>query len=231
GVQGVAEGDHGVRLGVGDHAVALTGGRLVVPEFGADPAGVHEADDLVLAARAVLLEVPLHGVGEHVAGGGVAHAVVALGAVLVGGLGVGRRGGEIPGHGADGFGADDSGLIDRGIRDVGDVGDDLGLHATARALGQRGGYQLGGGGDVPVALLVGPQRDGAEVLGAGTGLDDRALLTLLAGDGGVEVVGAVGVAVEDRVDLPGGLLDDLVEDRVGVVRGDAGIGVRAGALV
>src|SRR5699024_267808 len=182
--------------------------------------------------------------GEHVAGGGVAHAVVALGgglvadrrvrgadAVLVGGLGVVPRGGEIPGHGADGFGADDGGVRDRGVRDVGDVGDDRGVDVAALALGQRGGHQLGGGGDVPVALLVGPQRDGADVLGAGTGLDDRALLTLLAGDGGVEIVGAVGVAVEDRVDLPGGLLDDLVEDRVGVVRGDAGIGVRAGALV
>src|SRR5699024_4804935 len=71
----------------------------------------------------------------------------------------------------------------------------------------------------------------AQVGGARAGLDDRALLALLAGDGGVVVVGAVGVAVEDRVDLGGGLLDDLVEDRVGVGRGDAGVGVRAGALV
>src|SRR5699024_7836065 len=139
GVQGVAEGDHGVRLGVGDHAVALTGGRLVVPEFGADPAGVHEADDLVLAAQARVLEVPLHGVGEHVAGGGVAHAVVALGgglvpdggvrgahAVHVGGLRVVPGGGDVPGHGADRLGADDGRLIDRVLRDLLDLRGDVG---------------------------------------------------------------------------------------------------------
>src|SRR5699024_4993407 len=243
GVQGVAEGDHRVRLGVGDHAVALTA-RLVVPELGADAARVHEADDLVLATQAVLLGVPLHGVGGHVARGGVAHAVVALGgglvadrcvrgadAVLVGGLGVVPRGGEVPGDGADGLGADDGGVLDRGVRDVGDVGDDIGVDAAALALGQRGGHQLGSVDHVPGVVLAEGEGGGAQVGGARAGLDDRALLALLAGNGGVEVVGAVGVAVEDRVDLGGGLLDDLVEDRVGVVRGDAGVGVRAGALV
>src|SRR5699024_3951659 len=235
--------DHRVRLGVGDHAVALTA-RLVVPELGADAAGVHEADDLVLAAQTVRLEVPLHGVGEHVARGGVARAVVALGgglvadrcvrgadAVLVGGLGVVPRGGEVPRDGTDGLGADDGGVLDRGVRDSRDVGDDRGIDAAALALGQRGRHQLGGADHVPVAVLAEGEGGGAQVGGARAGLDDRALLALLAGDGGVVVVGAVGIAVEDRVDLGGGLRDDLVEDRVGVGRDDAGVGVRAGALV
>src|SRR5699024_6211307 len=67
--------------------------------------------------------------------------------------------------------------------------------------------------------------------GAVVGWYARVRLSRGAGAGGVAVVGGGGVAVDDRLGLPGGPLDDLVEDRVGVVRGDAGLGVRAGALV
>ena len=244
GVQGVAEGDHAVGLGVGDHAVALAGGGLLVPELGADAAGVHEADDLVLAVQAGVLEVPLHGVGEHVTGGGVAAAVVALGgglvtdglvrgahAVHVGGLGVVPRGGDVAGQGADGLGADHGGVIDRRVRDLGDVRDDVAVDGAVLALGQRGGHERGIAHDVPVAVGAELEGDHAEVRGAGTGLDDRADLALHAGDRGVVVVGAVRVAVEDRIDRGGGPGDDLVEDRVGVGGGDARLGVRARTLV
>src|SRR5699024_10956909 len=246
------EGDHGVRLGVGDHAVALTGGRLVVPEFGADPAGVHEADDLVLAAQARVLEVPLHGVGEHVAGGGVAHAVVALGgglvpdggvrgahAVHVGGLRVVPGGGDVPGHGADRLGADDGRLIDRVLRDLLDLRGDVGGERAFLARGarllvgsvERGIDERGIADDVPVALGVDLEGHHAEERGAGSGLHDRPDLAVLPGDRGVVGVAAVRVAVEDRIDLRGGLGHDSVEDRVGVGRGDARLGVGAGTLV
>ena len=61
---------------------------------------------------------------------------------------------------------------------------------------------------------------------AGTGLDDGAQLAV--GTGGVEGVLAVGVAVEDRVDIGGGLLDDLGEDRA-VPGGGSGAGIGGGA--
>ncbi|SLN01485.1 Spidroin-1 (Dragline silk fibroin 1) (Fragment) [Corynebacterium xerosis] len=244
GVQGVAEGHHRVGLGVGDHAVALGAGRLV-PQLGADAAGVHPSDDLVLAVQAGVLEVPLHGVREHVAGGGVAGAVIALGGRLVRDRGEGLtdavlvvlgdggapRGGDVVGDRADRLGAEHLGVGDR-------VGNDLGGGVVGGGpgagveVGVLGGDQLGAALD-HVPVLVVPEREGhgADVGAAGAGLHDGAHLAVLAGHRGVEGVGLVGVAVEDRVDLGGRLRDDLVEDRVGVARCGARLAVPGGALV
>src|SRR5699024_9210831 len=62
-----------------------------------------------------------------------------------------------------------------------------------------------------------------------TGLDHGPLLVV--GPGGGIGVGLMGVAVEDRVDLGGGLVDDLVEDGIGVRRRLAGGPAAAGTLV
>ena len=241
-VQGVAERHHGVRVGVGDHAVTVGVRGVLEPQLGADAAGVHEADDLTVAGQTGVLEVPLHRVGEHVAGGGVAVAVVALGggvghglalvrgpdAVHVGGAAGGPRGGDVRGQRADLDGTGDLGIRDRLIGDLGDVRGDLG--GDAAALVREGGRHEGGiGGGGPLPLVVELEGDHAEVAAVVAGLDDRAILTV--GAGGLVVVGAVGVTVVDDVDTLGGLAHDLVEDRVGVVGRLTGLGVHARTLV
>src|SRR5699024_3780209 len=163
-----------------------------------------------------------------------AHAVVALGGRLVadrgargarpvdvGGLGVVPRGGDVRGDGADWLGADDRRVLDRGLRELGDLARHLRVDRALLALAERGGVHLGAADDTPGAVLAEREVHHAEVRGARAGLHDRPLRAVLAGDGGGVVVGAVGVAVEDRVDVGAGAADGIGEDRVGVLRGDA----------
>src|SRR5690606_41137828 len=103
------------------------------------------------------------------------------------------------------------GLGDRGIGDIGGRVVD-GITRAGGEVRVLGGQQGGAAGDdVPVAVVAELEGDRADVRGARAGLDDRADLAVLAGDAGVPGVGAVGVAVEDRVGLRGGLVHDLVE--------------------
>src|SRR5699024_8895484 len=144
---------HAVGLTVGDHPVAVRAGRLV-PELGANATGVHPTDDLLALDVAVILQVPLRGHGEHVAGRGVARAVLALGAGLVAApvaglapsvaaLGHARvpGGGDVAAAGADRGGAGLPAVLERLLGDRGGLVED-GIAGGGLEIGVSSGDQL-----------------------------------------------------------------------------------------
>src|SRR5699024_6168109 len=156
------------------------------------------------------------GIGEHVAVRGMARGVVALGAGLVGdrvdgvassasGLGHARvlGGGDVA---ADGSDRGREGLPAALARLFGARADSVkgGIAGAGLEIGVSGGDQLESvlGQAPPVGLLV-LEGDRAQQAAVVTGLDHGPLLVV--GPGGGIGVGLMGVAVEDRVDLGGGL--------------------------